>query len=296
MKKILLSLVLALLSLTSNAELPKNMKVYTTGSPGPTLICRTLFEEYDKIYNTSTIFVVKPGASGMLAMLQMINDKEFSVTCLTGLSESIFNSKEYPGYESEHSKLTMVSTVMMAGVYFVTGNSNRYNNIQELVSANSSKEITIGYPSPAMRFIIDNMFPGKKILLVPFKSSNEAIPSLMDGSLDFYVDPGSLLQLIRAGKLKSIGNLNGIQDSFSGPDMSKVYSKAASIKVFAGVSTSIDNNAADISELNKRLNILLDTEIMKNTVAKINGTILKGSVKQSNELVENIKREYDIWK
>lgn len=290
MKKVISAFALSLIGSLTHAEIPSQLKVYTTGSPGPTVVCRALFAEYDKKYNSTTQFIIKPGVGGTLALAEMIRDKDFAVNCMTGISESVFNSTMYPGFEAEHAALTLAPIILKTGVYYVTGNNNKADTLPQLLA--SKKDIVVGVPSTSAQFIGGYALGSHNITWVPFKSSTEAISSLMDGSLDVFIDYGSLVPVVKSGKLKGLGYLNGTAGENLGPDLNSTYPAGAKIQVTGAISTSNRNNPADVEEMSKRINSLIDNEAVSSAIKKIGATPVKMTSKESNAYIDFIRKEY----
>jgi tripartite-type tricarboxylate transporter receptor subunit TctC len=232
--KYILSLIFSVICLNSYAELPTTIPLYYAQLTGGKInVCRALFDLYDKKYNTSTVFINKPGADGLLAMEEMLKSKDFSLLC-SGPSESVFNNIQYPGHEVSHNALTMVSIISVSPFSFITGNNNKYSTLPELLK--SRKPITVGYHAQGLKFIAQTAFGDYPVTWVPYKNSSEALASLMDGTLDLYTDGGALEIIAKSGKLKSLGHLNGL-DNTSGVNLNKVYPLAAKFPVFIAVTT-----------------------------------------------------------
>jgi hypothetical protein len=218
-------------------------------------------------------------------MEEMLKNKEFSLLC-TGLSEVVFNNAQYPGHEESHSSLTMVSTISSSPFSFITGLNSKYNNLPELLK--SGKPITVGYHAQGFKFIAEVAFENYPVIWVHYKNSTEALSSIMDGSLDVYTDGGPLELLAKAGKLKSLGYLNGIPDT-SGMNLDKLYPLASKFPLIISITTSPNISLSDIKELNKRLNEILITPEMAATLKANTSIPQPNSVKESNELINNFR-------
>ena len=289
MKKYIIGVVLSILATIVAAELPAKMTVYSPGTTGPLSICRAIFTEYDKVYNTNSMFVIKPGASGMIAMLEMTKDKNFSILCASGLSESVANISIFPGHEDAHKLLTMVNIFAESPTVFSTRTNSTYNTLIDLIQSN--KQINVGYHSNILKLSAELALSKVQVNWIPFKSSMDAVPSLLDGSVDLYADGGSLTALINSGKLKSLGHLNGIEET-PGLDLTKLLTEAAKIHVILAISTSSNNNLDDIDELNKRVNKILIDEKVISTIKQISNKPVIKTVKEANLYVEYFRKEY----
>lgn len=273
----------------AHAELPNQFNVYTTSANASSTVCRALFAEYDKVYSANTIIVTKSGATGMLAMIEMTKDKNFSMLCGSGLSESVINTYSYPGNEDAHKLLTMVTIIAESPTVFSTRPDSPYNTLPELMK--SGKSITVGYNSAVQKLVGDILFESYPVVWVPYKASTDALSSLLEGTLDLYIDGGGLTPLITANKLKSLGHFNGL-DNTPGINLKKEFSEAAKIRAISSVTTSINNNASDIEEMNQRINKLMNNEIVINAIKQVSNLPLKKTVKESNDYIEYFRKEY----
>lgn len=247
--KQLLAGVLAALTLTSHAELPKTLKVYTA-YPGSLAFCKAVFAEYDRAYGTESQIIIKTGTTGMMAMKAMQTEPEFSVLCQAGVSDHVVNKITYPGNDAAFDDLKTVGVLAITGVTFVTGNGNKFATLPEMLR--QGKEITVGYHSQGLKTAAAEVLKDSKVIWVAHKSSLEAVAALSDGSLDLYPDGAGLLPLVLAGKLKSLGRINA-PDTVPGIDLSAVYPSAAKTKLIMGISVSSKNSAADLKEFEARI-------------------------------------------
>jgi len=286
-KKIITILILTATSLISWADIPKQFNVYTSGFSISVSYCRTMIEEYNKLYNSQVSLVVKPGASGLLATLEMIKDKNFSFQCFPGTSELVLNRKQFPGHDYEYDQMTMVTVVAESPVMFSTRESNSYNTLPELIA--NKKLLMVGHHT-SFGLLIGTKIFNSDTVFVNFKSAADALPSLLDGSLDLYIDGGGLSPYIVSGMLKSLGTINGSSNSL-GVNLNSKYPNVLVYKPMAAMATSKNNNPKDIEELNRRLSGILTDEKFVNMIKGINNNPVFKSVKESNDIVDAMKKD-----
>ena len=283
--KLLITFILCLFSLSAYAEIPNEFNVYVPNTGIKNISCRTLFNLYGQKYNASPIISPKEGAAGMIAMLAMLSDKKISVLC-SGTSESILNTFAYPGHEKEHSLLTMISIYSTGPVTFYTGANSKFTSIGDLLKLD--RPITIGFHTTLHKMIIQLMFKDHPVIFVPYLNPQSSLSSLMGGELDLYTETGSMEQLEKAGKIKSLGHING-NNNLSGADITKDFPEIARLPMFISLTTSSNNNPTDIEELNKRLLPLIDSPEFHKLMDPM-GWVSKGrSVKESNLIVEHMR-------
>jgi tripartite-type tricarboxylate transporter receptor subunit TctC len=278
---------LALLFSASSYALPAQFNVYSSQVSGTKdTNCRILFDLYSKKYNATPVFLIRKGASGMVAMKEMLRDNNFSVLC-SGPSESVYNNAAYPGNEADHKLLSMVTIISLGPTTLYTRPGSKAPTIQDLLKLD--RPITIGHNAQGPKSAAQAIFKGKSIIWVPFTNSVDSLPSLLDGGLDVYADSGSLEELSNAGKILSLGHLNGTKQ-VGGPDLAKDFPVAAQLPAFVAITTSSNNDPKDIQELNKRLvSIITGSEEVKNIIGKIGWEPVGYSVDKSNRVVEQIR-------
>lgn len=264
MKKFFTSLLI-LLSLSSYAELPKKFTVYTAYATAVPL-CKAIFSEYDKAYNTQSQIVLKPGATGLIAMKAMQAETDLSVLCMTGVSDHVINKIQYPDSAQAFDDLKIISSFTTSGIVFVTGSDTKANTLPELLAQN--KPITVGYQSFGIKTIASEILKNTKVTWVPYKNSLDSAVSLSDGSLDLYVDGSGLIPLIKSGKLKSLGYLShtDAKEKQLGIDLVSNYPLETKIKLILGMSTSLKNANTDIQELENRLKYIYSLNIVQDAI------------------------------
>ena len=292
MKKVISFVVATLFSCFVHAELPINLKIYNAFiSTQP--MCRAIFDEYDKTYGTTSTLFLKTGATGMVAMLEMLKDPEFSLMCGSGVSESVVNTHVYPGYEEAHKQLVVVNIIARAGVNFITGLNNPHPTLQSLLkSSTPNRPISIGFHSYGVRMGALPITKDVPILWVQHKTPFDAVVSLRDGLLDLYLDGPTLFPLIKDGRLKSLGHVYGLPDA-PGPDLKLVYRDSGTVYPFITITTSAANKSSDIEEMNKRINKILENPKVKQALEASNYIpfVDKGmSVKQAAEFVNEWRK------
>lgn len=274
---------------TTVAALPDAITLYSPNPTGAqTTGCRAIFKLYDEKYGATSTFAFKPGATGMIAMKAMMEDKKFSVLC-SGTAESVVNTSLYPGNEVAHAQLTMVAVIGDGPTAFSAGAKSPHTSVHDLLALN--RPIMAGYHSTSLQFVAQIAFGSHPVVWVPHKSAKEGIPSLLDGSLDVYIDGGALAPLVAAGTLKSLGHINGPATA-PGATLAAAFPEAAKMRIIMAVTTSNQADPRDIEELNKRLATLVANPAYVEALRTISNTPLWLSVADSNALVARFRQAY----
>jgi len=270
---------------TELAKLPREFNVYSSQSSGTKdTVCRSILDIYSKKFNAIPVIIVKKGAGGTIAMEEMLKDKKFSVLC-SGPSESIYNITVFPGHEKEYKMLTMVIILAIGPTTIYTKTDGKFNSINDL---QKKSFITVGFNAQGPRSIAEIIFQNKDVVWVPFINSVDSLSSLMDGSLDVYIDSGSLEEMARANKIKSLGHFGGTPDLL-GSDLGFDFPQAAKLPAFVALTTSINNSLDDIEQLNVELRSIINSAEYAIAIAKIGWVPVSFTVKNSNELAEQFK-------
>lgn len=286
MKKYISGLILGIYMSLTHADIPKSFNVYINGSGLSTTLCRAVVDEYNKMYNSQSVLVSKPGAAGLIATLEMVKDKNFSFYCFAAASELVFNRTVYPGHEKEHDMLTPVTLIAEAPIVFNTRVSNSVNTLPELIASN--KPLTVGYHTTTALILGKKIFNNGTTTFVAYKAAHESLASLIDGSVDVYIDGGTLSGKNYVGVLKSLGHIYGPK-STPGVNITNTFANSKIPRSVSAMMTST-NNASYIEELNRRLNIILKHDSIVNIITSLNNQPLYLSVKESNEYIDSIRK------
>ena len=284
MKKIIIWLLLSVSS--SVFALPSTFNVYTPVHAAADL-CRTLFALYDEEYNATTIISSRPGILGTMHNRALVADPKFSVAC-GGFSDLVLGSAQFPDQKKIYDHLSVVVFMSEAPSRFSTGPSSKFNSLKDLIA--DKKIITVGYNASVYRIVARNVLKNNTVVWVPYKSGNDAIPSLIDGSLDLYVEGGPFTQLVKSGIIKSLGQINGISSTID-PDITSMYPDVAPMRIFLCVYTT-DNYDDDVAELNRRLSLLMKRPEFIKTLATINQKSFNLSLEKTREMVNTYRNMY----
>ena len=280
MIKYIIALFMIFSTAQSVAEIPKNFKVYTTGAGVAGPYCRALVEAYNNRYDSAVTISIKPGANGLLAVLDMLNDSNFSFSCMTG-APVVFTIAN-PNHTQVLSMMTPVNLFCDSPLMFSTRLLSPYNNLSELMTA--KKTVTVGQHTLIGQFATQKMF-NLDAIIVNFKASTDAIPSLVEGALDVYIDGGALSA---TGLTKSLGRIGGASTT-PGPNLTNT-ALGKQIPTYGCVNYTHKKNEAHIEELNARLNIIQKDTLLTSMLLKINNEPLFSNVPESKNYVDTFSK------
>ena len=278
MKKMLISCMLMLTSVFASAEIPKKIKVYVSYS-GVTPVCMSIVDVYNKIYSASAVVVLKPGASGLIALQDAIQDKDFAIICGTGVTDALLYKVNVA--ESSHhvyQEIKLINIMSFTGMYFITGNDNPHQTLKSLLnSSTTDKPILVGFEGLGSKSIANKIIGNTPVTWVQYRQPGEAAASLHLRELDLFVGGyNPLLGLAEAGKLKMLGHINVNTDAANkvGPMLNADYPEAVGVANFLGISSLKNYSQEDLTEMNKRINNVLATPEVQETFSRANYKII----------------------
>jgi len=278
MKKLFVCCVFMLASVFANAEIPQKIKVYV-----PLLsmmpLCTSLVEEYNKIYNSSAIIVYKPGAGGLLALQEAIQEKDFLIVCGSGATDAVLYKVNVPEtFHSVYQQIQTINIMTFTGIYYITGNNNQHTTLKGLLnSSTANKPITIGFEGLGSKLIAGKIIGKTPVIWVQYKSAADAASSLVTNDLDLFIGGFSpLLGLAENNKLKILGHINVDTAAANaiGPNLAADYPEASGVANFLSISSLRKYAKEDLEEMNKRISVILSIKEVRENFAKANYTMI----------------------
>lgn len=282
--KHILALFLLLISTISHATLPTTITVYTKGYGGSQYtICHKLFEEYDIKYNTTTTIRVVQGAGGLLATKQFVNSTEALPLMCGGISEFVFNNREYPENKEYVKKFKTVSVLASGPYFFTTRGNSPYSTVWMLKQ--SGKHIFVGSQSPTLAAAARLVFGDTNVTYVNYKTPQDAIASILDGSVDVYISGGAFTALTDAGKMKDIGRTLA---GFSKISLDTEYPELVTLSLLTSIHARTTLSTADTTELNARIELIMVSPSMQPSLAQFANIHTPTDVAKSTAVVNRV--------
>ena len=242
---------------------------------------------YDVEYNSTSVLLSRPGGLGLVLNRALATDTKFAVAC-GGLGDIVIGAALFPEAENIYNHLTPITFMAESSARFSTGPSSKFNTLPELLV--NKKTVTVGYNAAVFRIFASRILKNNTVIWIPYKSGADALSSLIDGSLDLYVEGGVLSPLVKSGIIKSLGVFNG--PHYLGElDLSNMYPNIVPMHIFLGVYT-MDKNDQTIIELHSRLTKLMEQPEF------IKALVLAGQkpfvlpLEPSKKLIDNYKATY----
>ena len=288
--KTILTLLLTFLSV-AYAALPTTNTVFVRQIGGSThVVCRELFALYDATYHTTTTIRIVPGANGLLATKQFVNSTDDLPLLCGGTSEFAFNSIDFPENRDYVQKFKTISVLTTGPYVFTTRSNSSYSTVWQLKQ--SKKHLIVGVHTAGLQLAASVVFGEKDVTYVNYKSPQDALSSLLDGSLDVYVSGGAFSTLTEARRLKTIGIT---QSGFSTISLDREYPILTQLPLIVSLHSHSTLPNLDAIELNKRIEVIIASPTMQPTLTQFDNVhtpnnITKATtiVNQATDLVERL--------
>jgi tripartite-type tricarboxylate transporter receptor subunit TctC len=288
MKKLILSLILSLAS-AANAQMTV-VSPFTAGSIVD-ITCRKIFDIYDSMNSSSTVFLVMPGADHMIAHRHFITMTEHSVFC-AGSGVGGFNQHNNPKISPPVDTLKPIVDVYSLSHFILA--PAKSPSLEELMinSKRTGKSILVGAPSSNAALVLTYVLEKNnvKFEIVAYKKPSDAVVSLVDGSLDTYVDGGSIKLLGDIAGIKEIAHVSIGSDKTTTVNLHKKYRDLENIVSKVTLYARSNTSDSEIQLLNTRLNTVMNSDqfqiFRKERLSMVQMT--NGTVKQANQTITNI--------
>lgn len=171
--------------------------------------CRALWTEYDNKHGTKTIFFVKPGSDGIIAIQDMLNFNASRKFICGGSNMVTSNALIHPETNAIDRLEVLIQTKVDSMFWYVP-NNNQARNYQEMIAywKTLNRPINIGvfFASQRVAAVYLERTHNIKVNLVTYRSGPQMYPDLASGSLDLAFDAGGAYDLVLAeGKFRFIG-------------------------------------------------------------------------------------------
>lgn len=239
--------------------------------------CRSLWKEYDSIYNTNTAVIPgRPGQGGGLAVEDVLRSEKVNSTICMGMSQLFLNPLLFPGQTKEDQLEPLIIVTRTPFVLYVP-NDVPANNYQDAITYFRSlkRPINVGMFLPIFRatsLVLEQR--GITVNAVPFKNSPQQYSSLADGSLDLAFDAGQgFLIAHQTKKFKAIAYIDSEENSqFQG--IKNIINVEPDLRVIQAASMLIVSAPKNMpSHLKKmfaeRLKKAVESDGFKNSVSKL---------------------------
>jgi tripartite-type tricarboxylate transporter receptor subunit TctC len=190
---------------------PIRMVVGFAAGGGNDIFARLVGAKLGEILGQPIVIENRPGAGGRLAAEYVSNQTADGYMLLVGASGQMsIAAAIYPDLKYHPTK-TLAPLAMMSSfpLIMVIGTDNPSRNVKELVEWAKQHPDKANFPSTSPAFTIAmeqlKLKSGMPAVMIPYKSSNEMILSVMDGqTMTAIADPPPTVPQVKGGKVRAI--------------------------------------------------------------------------------------------
>lgn len=298
-KKLLLAVLLTSIGVANAQSLTKTntLTVYTPFAVGSIVdvMCRNLLDSYGQQNKVDVVHKNITGADQIIAHREFIKSTESAVFCagngVAGFNQKV--NKESPAVDTlkpvvDYLKFTQFILTPDAGPVTLDALVAR--------SKQTGKPILVGAPavtsSKVLTYALNKL--DAKYELVLYRKPQEAVTSLKDGTLDTYVDGGSIRMMQAQGVtgFKEIAHASVTGDRSTTENLIKRWPDIENITSMVIIFARTDAADADVLELNKRLRKTIQSsevqDFLKRTAPYHN--VVDGTPQQSQVKIEKLSK------
>jgi tripartite-type tricarboxylate transporter receptor subunit TctC len=190
---------------------PVRLIVGFAAGGGNDIFARIVGAKASDILGQPIVIENRPGAGGRLSAEYVSNQPADGYTLLVGASGAMsIAAAIYPDLKYHPTKtLTPLAMIGSFPLIMVVNPENPSENVKELVEWAKQRPDKANYPSTSPAFTIAmeqlKLKSGMPAVMIPYKSSNEMILSVMDGqTMTAIADPPPTVPQVKGGKVRAL--------------------------------------------------------------------------------------------
>src|SRR5580700_2427707 len=241
---------------------PVRLVVGFAAGGGNDIFARLVADKASQILGQSVIVENKPGAGGRLAPEYVLSQSADGYTLFLGpsgamaVAAAIYTDLKY----SPTKDFVPLAMIANFPLIMVEGADNPSKNVKEFVAwmKQHPDQANYGSSSPAFTIVAEllKLKSGMPGTMIPYKSSNEMILSVMQGQTAMTIADGPpTVPQVKAGKVKALA-VTGAERSSELPDtpsMAEAGFPAVDIHLWSGIFAPIATPAPIVAKLEKAL-------------------------------------------
>ena len=230
---------------------------------GNDIFARLVAAKASEILGQAVVVENRPGAGGRLSGEYVSNQPADGYTLLVGASGAMsIAAAIYPDLKFHPTKtLTPLAMIASFPLIMVIGKDNPANNVKEFVAWAKEHADKMNYPATSPAFILPSeqlkLQSGMPGVMIPYKSSNEMILSVMEGQTAFAIADGPpTVPQVKAGKVKALA-VTGSTRSAELPDTPSMAEEGypdVDIHLWSGIFAPAATPPDVVAKLEKGLN------------------------------------------
>jgi tripartite-type tricarboxylate transporter receptor subunit TctC len=237
----------------------------------------------------------KPGASGNIGTALAAQEKPDGYTLLMGsVSPNAVNPHLFTrlGFDPVND-FSFIGHVYSVPSFLVVPAASPFKNAQDLVAYAKANPGKLNFGSGGVgssQHLFGVMFMAATnvdVVHVAYKGTSPAETALVAGQVDFLVDPPTCLPFVQAGKLRALAVASKERNPAlpDVPTLDEVGIKGVYTSTFYGIMGPAKMPTEIVDKLNKEINASLQSEEIRNRVAKMAAEAGKGSPAEFKDFV-----------
>jgi tripartite-type tricarboxylate transporter receptor subunit TctC len=241
---------------------PVRLIVGFAAGGGNDIFARIVGTKASEILGQPIVIENRPGAGGRLSAEYVSNQPADGYTLLVGASGAMsIATAIYPDLKYHPTKtLTPLAMIGSFPLIMVINPENSSENVKELVEWAKQHPDKANYPSTSPAFTIAmeqlKLKSGMPAVMIPYKSSNEMILSVIDGStMTAIADPPPTVPQVKGGKVKALA-VTGSERSTelpNVPSMAESGYPGVDVHLWSGIFAPAATPVAIVTRLEKAL-------------------------------------------
>jgi tripartite-type tricarboxylate transporter receptor subunit TctC len=230
---------------------------------GNDIFARLVADKASTLLGQPVVVENRPGAGGRLSGEYVSNQAADGYTLLVGASGATsIAAAIYPDLKYHPTKtLTPLAMIASFPLIMVINKDNPSNNVKEFAAWAKEHADKMNYPATSPAFILPSeqlkLKTGMPGVMIPYKSSNEMILSVMEGQTAFAIADGPpTVPQVKAGKVKALA-VTGSTRSAELPDTPSMAEEGypdVDIHLWSGIFAPAATPPDVVTKLEKGLN------------------------------------------
>jgi tripartite-type tricarboxylate transporter receptor subunit TctC len=275
---------------------PIRMVVGFAAGGGNDIFARLVGAKLGEILGQPVVIENRPGAGGRLAAEYVSNQTPDGYTLLVGASGQMsIAAAIYPDLKYHPTK-TLAPLSMMGSfpLIMVIGTDNPSRNVKELVEWAKQHPDKANFPSTSPAFTIAmeqlKLKSGMPAVMIPYKSSNEMILSVMDGqTMTAIADPPPTVPQVKGGKVRAIAvtGAERLPELAEVPSMAEAGYPGVDVHLWSGIFAPAATPAPIRAKLEKALSQSIRDPDVSAKLRNLAVTPGGGSAEEFRRLIED---------
>lgn len=303
MKKLLTILLLAHTCVFGQTNYDNKITVLGPWQAGQIadVICRKIMDSYDVLYGSNTVHINMPGGDHVIAHKHFLTMPEPNLFCA---GVSVASGVNELNHTNSPKPSTLKPVILITRfTHFILTPIDRPDSLAIMMrnAKKNGEKLMLGAPSTHSIKLVGAILDKNKVAYeaITYKRPTDAIVDMQQGTLDLFVDGGTLKNLMQSTfGFKEIANIGSDKNKSDSENLSGKYpqiaSNATSIVIY------VNSNVSDetVAELNKRLNNAIAQPSVQNFYKEVMpyhtsvNTNMTDTKKQFRIIQENIKYVY----